>query len=155
MPGSPPAGRWDVRGVEPSSGTEATFAPPAGSPPSVVASVSLLHVVADPVRWTVLQELADALACVRNLQEHVPVAANLVSYHLEVLRDAGSVTTSRRGRWIDCALAEDAPARLHAVLPVPETSLAERLSVSTSGKVLALTAAAGAWTLAHWLNGRV
>ena len=63
-------------------------------------SVSLLAAVADPVRWSVLQRLAEAPSCVCNLQEHVPIAANLLSYHLKVLRDSGLVTTSRRGRWI-------------------------------------------------------
>ena len=41
-----------------------------------------------------------------DLQEHVPIAANLLSYHLKVLREAGLVTTSRRGRWVDYALAD-------------------------------------------------
>jgi ArsR family transcriptional regulator, arsenate/arsenite/antimonite-responsive transcriptional repressor len=81
------------------------------------ASVSLLQAVADPIRWTVLQRLASSAACVCNLQEQVPIAANLLSYHLKVLRDAGLVTTSRRGRWIDYALADDALDRLRAALP--------------------------------------
>jgi ArsR family transcriptional regulator len=82
-------------------------------------SVSLLTAVADPIRWRVLQRLAAAPACVCALQEqeHEPVAANLLSYHLRVLREAGLVTTSRRGRWIDYALAEDALDRLRAALP--------------------------------------
>jgi hypothetical protein len=46
-----------------------------------------------------------------------PIAANLLSHHLKVLRETGLVTTSRRGRWIDYALAGDALARLHAALP--------------------------------------
>lgn len=81
------------------------------------ASVTLLQAVADPIRWTVLQRLASSAACVCKLQEQVPIAANLLSYHLKVLRDAGLVTTSRRGRWIDYALADDALDRLHAALP--------------------------------------
>ena len=71
-------------------------------------SVALLQAAADPIRWTVLQRLSSSAACVCNLQEQVPIAANLLSYHLKVLRDVGLVTTSRRGRWIDYALAEDA-----------------------------------------------
>jgi ArsR family transcriptional regulator len=51
------------------------------------------------------------------LQEQVPIAGNLLSYHLKVLRDAGLVTTSRRGRWVDYALAHDAPARMASALP--------------------------------------
>ena len=81
------------------------------------ASVPLLQAVADPIRWTVLQRLASSAACVCSLQEQVPIAANLLSYHLKVLRDAGLVTTSRRGRWIDYALADDALDRLRAALP--------------------------------------
>ncbi|MEU9244398.1 metalloregulator ArsR/SmtB family transcription factor [Streptomyces sp. NPDC048385] len=81
------------------------------------ASVALLQVVADPVRWSVLQQLAVRPSCVCNLQEHVPIPANLLSYHLKVLREAGLVTSSRRGRWIDYTLAADALERLHAALP--------------------------------------
>ncbi|MFZ0324614.1 MAG: metalloregulator ArsR/SmtB family transcription factor [Actinomycetes bacterium] len=81
------------------------------------ALATLLAAVADPIRWTVLQRLSEAPSCVCDLQEHVPIAANLLSYHLKVLRDTGLVTTSRRGRWIDYALADDALDRLHAALP--------------------------------------
>jgi ArsR family transcriptional regulator len=80
-------------------------------------AVSLLQVAADPIRWTVLQRLAGSPSCVCDLQEHVPIAANLLSYHLKVLREAGLVTTSRRGRGIDYTLAENALDRLHAALP--------------------------------------
>lgn len=80
-------------------------------------AVSLLTAVADPVRWTALQLLAMSESCVCNLQEHIPIAANLLSYHLKVLREAGLVTTSRRGRWIDYSLAPNALDRLAAALP--------------------------------------
>ena len=80
-------------------------------------AVALLSAAADPVRWTVLARLAQSPRCVCDLQEHVPIAANLLSYHLKVLREAGLVTTSRRGRWIDYALAVDALDRLHTALP--------------------------------------
>ena len=84
---------------------------------AAAAATTVLAAAADPVRWTVLTRLAESPRCVCDLQEHVPVAANLLSYHLKVLREAGLVTTSRRGRWIDYALADDALARLHAALP--------------------------------------
>lgn len=79
--------------------------------------MSLLQAVADPVRWTVLHRLAVKPSCVCDIQEHVPIAANLLSYHLKVLREAGLVTATRRGRWIDYALAPDAQARITAALP--------------------------------------
>lgn len=80
-------------------------------------AVELLGVLADPVRWTVLTRLADGTRCVCDLQAHVPVAANLLSYHLKVLREAGLVTTARRGRWVDYTLADDAADRMRAALP--------------------------------------
>ncbi|WP_407345421.1 ArsR/SmtB family transcription factor [Pengzhenrongella phosphoraccumulans] len=83
------------------------------------ASIALLQAVADPIRWGVLARLADGTHCVCDLQSHVPIAANLLSYHLRVLREAGLVVTSRRGRWVDYALAPDARARICAALPVP------------------------------------
>ncbi len=83
------------------------------------ASLALLSAVADPVRWTVLHHLAQrGTSCVCELQDRVPVAGNLLSYHLKVLRDAGLVTSARRGRWIDYTLAADAAERLATALPV-------------------------------------
>ncbi len=54
------------------------------------------------------------------LQARIPVAPNLLSYHLKVLREANLVVTTRRGRWIDYALAPDALRRLLAALPGAE-----------------------------------
>jgi ArsR family transcriptional regulator, arsenate/arsenite/antimonite-responsive transcriptional repressor len=98
--------------------TEMTVESQAGPDPAATsASVALLQVVADPIRWALLRQLAQGPACGCNLQEHVPIAANLLSYHLKVLREAGLVTSSRRGRWIDYTLVDDALGRLHAALP--------------------------------------
>lgn len=79
--------------------------------------IELLQALADPVRWAVLEELGAATHCVCDLRERIPVPANLLSYHLKVLRDAGLVTASRRGRWIDYTLADDARRRMQAALP--------------------------------------
>jgi len=83
----------------------------------VVEPVEVLQAVADPVRWAVLAMLVEQPRCVCKLQEQIPIAGNLLSYHLKVLREAGLVTTSRRGRWVDYALAHDAPERMRAALP--------------------------------------
>jgi ArsR family transcriptional regulator, arsenate/arsenite/antimonite-responsive transcriptional repressor len=82
-----------------------------------VTGVELLQAVADPVRWAVLDALSAGPRCVCDLKERVPVAGNLLSYHLKVLREAGLVVANRRGRWIDYALAHDAHARLRQALP--------------------------------------
>ena len=60
--------------------------------------------LADPVRLRIVGVLAEGGRCVCDLHEQVPVAANLLSYHLRVLRDAGLVTATRRGRWVDYRL---------------------------------------------------
>ena len=49
-----------------------------------------------------------------DLRVEVPVAANLLSYHLRVLRHAGLVTAARRGRWVDYRLDGDGFAALWA-----------------------------------------
>ena len=83
------------------------------------ARLDLLSAVADPVRWAVVRHLGErGESCVCDLQERIPVAANLLSYHLKVLREAELVTTRRRGRWVDYSLAEGAGERLLDALPV-------------------------------------
>ena len=88
------------------------------SPAEREASVALLAVAADPVRWRLLSELAAAgTRCVCDLQPVGGVAPNVLSYHLKVLRQAGLVTSSKRGRWVDYTIADDAHARIAAALP--------------------------------------
>lgn len=80
-------------------------------------AAALLGVVADPNRLALLGVLSGGTTCVCELQGRVPIAANLLSYHLRVLREAGLVTAAKRGRWVDYTLADGALARLHAALP--------------------------------------
>lgn len=88
------------------------------SPARQDEAVTLLAVVSDPVRWRLLAELARAgTRCVCDLQPVGGVAPNVLSYHLRVLREAGLVTSAKRGRWVDYTLAADAHARIAAALP--------------------------------------
>jgi ArsR family transcriptional regulator len=64
--------------------------------------------LADPARLRILATLADAGRCVCDIRTAVPIAANLLSYHLRVLREAGLIEGRRRGRWIDYQLSGDA-----------------------------------------------
>jgi ArsR family transcriptional regulator, arsenate/arsenite/antimonite-responsive transcriptional repressor len=66
----------------------------------------------DPTRLRILTTLASEPRCVCDLQEAIGVAPNLLSYHLKVLREAGLVTATRRGRWIDYRLRRRAVAAL-------------------------------------------
>ena len=83
-------------------------------------SVGLLAAVADPIRWQLVSQLSqDDQRCVCQLTTEPEIPANLLSYHLKVLREASLVVGTRRGRWIDYRLTDDALERLHAALPVP------------------------------------
>lgn len=84
--------------------------------PAMVAGFAAL---ADPTRLAILQVLSEAPRCVCDVNDAVPVAANVLSYHLKVLRDAGLVTATRRGRWVDYQLVPEALRRLRAAVPVP------------------------------------
>ncbi len=90
---------------------------------SIEESVALLSAVADPIRWQLVSQLShDATRCVCELRTEPEIPANLLSYHLKVLREAGLVVGTRRGRWIDYQLTDDALDRLHAALPAPAPS---------------------------------
>ncbi|AQX15447.1 transcriptional regulator [Tessaracoccus lapidicaptus] len=80
-------------------------------------ALAVLQAVADPIRWRVLTRLSTCRRCVCDLQAEIDIAPNLLSYHLKVLRDAGLVLGTRRGRWIDYTLTDDAQARVKAALP--------------------------------------
>ena len=79
--------------------------------------------------------LTDGGRCVCDLRDEVPVAANLLSYHLRVLRDAGLVTATRRGRWVDYRLAGGGFAAMWAQagvagVPLPGDQVTDRMTGS-------------------------
>src|SRR5512146_2392594 len=92
---------------------DSTPAERAGDP-GLEALACRLSALADPVRLRIITTLADGEQCVCDLHAQVPVAANLLSYHLRVLREAGLVTATHRGRWIDYRLDGEGFAALWA-----------------------------------------
>jgi ArsR family transcriptional regulator, arsenate/arsenite/antimonite-responsive transcriptional repressor len=80
--------------------------------------VAVLKAVADPTRLRVLETLdTDGPRCHCELERSLDVPANRLSFHLKVLRDAGLVTTRRRGRLTEYQLDPDRVAALHTALP--------------------------------------
>jgi ArsR family transcriptional regulator len=71
--------------------------------------VELLQAIADPVRLSILRQLAGSPSsvCACDFTECCTVSQPTVSHHLRVLREAGVVTTERRGTYIFDALAPD------------------------------------------------
>ena len=79
-------------------------------------ATTIFAALADPARQRILAVLADTSRCVCDIRSAVPIAANLLSYHLRVLREAGLIEGSRRGRWIDYHLATGAASRIAGAL---------------------------------------
>ena len=62
--------------------------------------VILLQAAADPTRLSILRQLASGEpVCACDFTACCDVAQPTVSHHLKVLREAGWVTTERRGTW--------------------------------------------------------
>jgi ArsR family transcriptional regulator, arsenate/arsenite/antimonite-responsive transcriptional repressor len=68
------------------------------------AHLPLLKALGDPTRLRVIALLGAGPRCACELQGGIDVPANLLSHHLKVLREAGLIEGTRRGRWIDYRL---------------------------------------------------
>jgi ArsR family transcriptional regulator len=85
---------------------------------SVESSAVLFAAMSDPTRIQILDLLTSGRMCVCDINASLPgVAPNLLSYHLRVLREAGLVETSRRGRWVDYELSPSASRRVMRSIP--------------------------------------
>ena len=75
--------------------------------------VRFLQALADPVRLSIVQQLVacDDSVCACDFVECCTVSQPTISHHLKVLRDAGVVTSERRGTNIVYSLAPDLPNR--------------------------------------------
>ncbi|MBA3689187.1 MAG: helix-turn-helix transcriptional regulator [Chloroflexi bacterium] len=71
--------------------------------------IELLQAIADPVRLSILRQLAASpgSVCACDFTDCCEVSQPTVSHHLRVLREAGAVTTERRGTYIYYDLAPD------------------------------------------------
>ncbi|MBC5806293.1 MAG: transcriptional regulator [Candidatus Eremiobacter antarcticus] len=78
----------------------------------------LLKAVADIHRMRILATLARAEGdvCVCDLNASLPLLQPTVSHHLKILKDAGLVTSERRGTWVYHRLKADARSRLESIL---------------------------------------
>ena len=70
------------------------------------AAAALLRALAHPLRIAIIEELAARPQCVHELTEATQSSQVLVSQHLRVLRNAGTVTGTRRGKEIEYALVD-------------------------------------------------
>ena len=66
--------------------------------------VEQFKALGDPVRWAIVRELRTGSRCACELSDVAEVSAPLLSHHLKVLREAGLITGTKRGRWVDYTL---------------------------------------------------
>lgn len=83
----------------------------------IAARAEVLKAVADPTRLEILEMLSPQIRCNCHFQEHLELSPNLLSYHLKVLREAGLIVGTKRGRWVDYALTYEARSVIAAALP--------------------------------------
>jgi ArsR family transcriptional regulator, arsenate/arsenite/antimonite-responsive transcriptional repressor len=89
--------------------------PPAGAG----ELAPLFKAVADPVRLRLLSLIAchdGGESCVCDLLDAFDVTAPSVSYHLKILREAGLISSQRRGTWVYYRVNPGVMARMSAVL---------------------------------------
>jgi ArsR family transcriptional regulator len=68
---------------------------------TTAVSAQAFGALADPARLAILRALQGGTSCVCELAPRLDMAPNLLSYHLRVLREAGLVEGTRRGRRVD------------------------------------------------------
>jgi DNA-binding transcriptional ArsR family regulator len=71
------------------------------------AAAALLKALVAPMRLALVDLLSDAPRCVHELVGALDAPQPLVSQHLKVLKSAGLVATTRRGREVVYRLADD------------------------------------------------
>jgi len=78
--------------------------------------VLLLAALADPTRLEIVRQLAGSReVCACDFTDCCGVSQPTISHHLKVLRDAGVVTSDRRGTWIFYRIAPNLIERLSAI----------------------------------------
>ena len=89
------------------------------SPAGADEMAALFKAVADPVRLRLLSLIAchdSGESCVCDLLDAFDMTAPSVSYHLKILREAGLISSERRGTWVYYRVNPDVMARMSAVL---------------------------------------
>lgn len=83
---------------------------------SLDPDVRLLAALADPTRLAIVRQLAQEVeTCACDFTSCCDVGQPTISHHLRVLREAGVVTSERRGQWIWYRLAPETAERLGAI----------------------------------------
>lgn len=79
---------------------------------------TVLKAIADSYRLRIVATLARAShpVCVCDFTDALPLNQPTVSHHLRILREAGIVTSERRGTWVYYQLVPEALQRIEAAI---------------------------------------
>jgi ArsR family transcriptional regulator len=90
-------------------------------PPEAAELAGLFKALADPARLMIVSMLANAEeVCVCDLTEPLGLSQPTVSHHVKQLRDAGFITSERRGKWIYHRLASEQLDAVRRAIAIPE-----------------------------------
>jgi ArsR family transcriptional regulator len=92
------------------------------SPAGAEELAALFKAVADPVRLRLLSMIAchpGGESCVCDLTPAFDMTAPSISYHLRILREAGLISSERRGTWVYYRVMPEVMARMSVVLAPP------------------------------------
>jgi ArsR family transcriptional regulator, zinc-responsive transcriptional repressor len=102
-----------ARGSQPPVGSGYRYGVTAGNGyEAYEAAGELLRALAAPIRVAIVTELGTGERCVHELVDKLGAPQPLVSQHLRVLRGAGVVRGSRRGREIAYSLVDEHVAHI-------------------------------------------
>ncbi len=107
--------------------------------------VRLLAALADPTRLAIVRQLAEQReTCACDFTACCDVGQPTVSHHLRVLREAGLVTSERRGSWIFYQLAPETAERLASIaatlVPGGRIPVADLVARRSAGREISATA---------------
>jgi DNA-binding transcriptional ArsR family regulator len=93
--------------------------------------VVLLQAVADPTRLSILRQLStEGPVCACGFDDCCTVGQPTISHHLRALREAGWVSSERRGTWIYYSIRPEAVERfrqladqIHPAAPRPASAI--------------------------------
>ena len=68
--------------------------------------IKVMKALSDPNRVKIVKMLQHKMMCVCEMQEALQVAQPTVSKHLKILEEAGVVTSSKDGQWVNYYLSD-------------------------------------------------
>jgi ArsR family transcriptional regulator len=120
-----------ARAAGPRAGAEACAIPLVREPVSEAAAAGLAQVfkaLGDPVRLRLVSLIGahqGGEVCVCDLTTAFDLTQPTISHHLRVLREAGIITSERRGTWVYYRLVPTALERMATLLTAPEPAAAD------------------------------